>query len=385
MFEFATAGRIVFGAGALREAGAIAAAWGKRAFVVVSGSEAKAAERAAPLIAILNAAGVEAIIFSINGEPTVDAAVHAEMEARRYQAEMIIGFGGGSAIDLGKAVAAFLTNPGDILQYLEVIGAGKPIEYAPLPYMAIPTTAGTGAEVTRNAVLAEPRQQVKVSVRSPLMLPRVALIDPELTYHLSREATASTGMDAITQLIEPFVSPAANPLTDTIARQGLRRARALHEAYSTSNPEARESMSFAALCGGLALANAKLGAVHGFAAPLGGMFPIPHGAACARLLPFVMRENLSALRQRAPLSPALARYDEIARILTGDPNASADDGASWVADLCEQLAIPPLAHWGITPDRFGEIVDKSMQASSMKGNPIALTPDELTSILALAT
>jgi alcohol dehydrogenase class IV len=294
--------------------------------------------------------------------------------------------GGGSAIDAGKAIAALVTNPGDPLQYLEVIGQGQPLTAAPLPFIAIPTTAGTGAEVTRNAVLASGEHRVKVSLRHPLMLARAAIIDPELTYSVPPAVTASTGMDALTQCLEPFVSNAANPMTDALCREGmLRAARSLRRAYNQGeDAAAREDMALCSLFGGLALANAKLGAVHGFAGPLGGMYPIPHGTACAALLAPVMEANIRALRERQPDSPSLARYTEVARLLTGQPQASAEDGAAWARELTAALNIPPLAQYGVRREHFPEIVEKAARASSMKGNPIPLTDTELTAVLETA-
>ena len=378
-FEFATATRIVFGAGTLDGVGKEVAALGQRALVVGGGSPA-AADR---LAALLEAAGVAVTRFSVPGEPTVPLAADGVVLAREAGCDVIVSIGGGSAVDAGKAIAALVTNPGEALDYLEVIGAGQTLGQPPLPFVAIPTTAGTGAEVTRNAVLASPEHAVKVSLRSPLMLPRLALVDPELTYSLPPDVTASTGMDALTQVLEPFVSPRANPLTDAFAREGIARAaRSLRRAYTTpDDAAAREDMALVSLFGGLALANAGLGAVHGYAAPLGGMFLLPHGVACARLLPFVMQANIAALRQRQPDNMALARYAEVGRILTGQADASAEDGVAWVMDLLRDLEIPPLARYGITSAHFPELVDKAAQASSMKANPIVLTADELTQIL----
>ncbi|MBK9125405.1 MAG: iron-containing alcohol dehydrogenase [Chloroflexi bacterium] len=379
IFEFATADRIVFGRGAITQVGQLARAYGKRAQVVNSGS----ADRAQPVYAALEGSGIAYTAFSVTHEPTIDIAKHAIAQAHELGAQLVIGFGGGAAIDLGKAVAALATNPGDPLDYLEVIGRGKPLQHDPLPYIAVPTTAGTGAEVTRNAVLASTEHRVKVSLRSPKMLPRVALIDPELTVSLPPDVTASTGMDALTQCIEPFVSPAANVMTDTFCRDGIRRAaRALQRAYRDgADIDAREDMSAAALMGGLALANAKLGAVHGFAAPIGGMFDAPHGAVCAVLLAPVMRANLRALRERTPGHPSLERYIEIARLVTGTGGATADDGVQWVQALARDLNVPGLSAYGIGLDTLPEIAEKAAQASSMKGNPVVLTLDELVGIL----
>ena len=240
--------------------------------------------------------------------------------------------------------------------------------------------------MTRNAVLMVEEEGVKVSLRSPLMLPAVALVDPELTYSLPPAITASTGLDALTQCIEPFVTPQASPLTDALAREGMARAAgALARAVRDGGDvDARRDMALASLCGGLALANAKLGAVHGFAAPLGGMFPVPHGVACARLLPLVVEANVRALRERDASSPALARYDAVARILTGRPAARAEDGAAWLRALGAELEIPPLSAYGIAERDVGRVVEKARRASSMQGNPIVLADAELASILRAA-
>jgi alcohol dehydrogenase class IV len=381
-FEFATATRIIFGAGTLREVGPLAAEMGNRALVVTG----RTIERATPLLDALTAQGIETVAFSVAGEPTNEVARLGTQRARESDCDLVIGFGGGSVLDGGKAIAALLTNGGDPLDYLEVIGRGQPLSQPSAPYIAIPTTAGTGAEVTRNAVLASPEHQVKVSLRSPLMLPRLALVDPELTHSLPPEVTASTGLDALTQVMEPYVSNRANPLTDALCREGMRRAaRSLHRAYEQSDDAAaREDMALTSLFGGLALANAKLGAVHGFAGPIGGMFPAPHGAVCARLLPHVMAVNVRALQERSPGSEALRRYDEIARILTGNEEATADDGVAWVQELCQALQVPSLASYGMTPADLTVVIEKASVASSMQGNPIQLTPDEMREILTQA-
>jgi alcohol dehydrogenase class IV len=202
---------------------------------------------------------------------------------------------------------------------------------------------------------------------------------------LPPQVTATSGMDALTQLIEPFLSNAANPMTDAVCRDGIRRvARSLRPAYFSDEHAAREDMSLAALFGGMALANARLGAAHGFAGPIGGMFPAPHGAICARLLPLVMETNLHAIQDRAPASPVLSRFTEVARLLTGNRDALAEDGICWLHDLCADLRIPPLGSYGITAADVPAIIEPSKKASSMKGNPIALTDEELKAILSRA-
>jgi alcohol dehydrogenase class IV len=378
-FEFATATRIIFGPGVLAEVGQAARSMGRRTLVVTGSS----LERAQRVLDLLAEQEMEAGIFQVESEPTTGLISQGLQAARAQQADLIIGFGGGSALDAGKAISALATNPGEMLDYLEVIGRGKAITEQPLPYIAIPTTAGTGAEVTRNAVIGSPEHQVKVSLRSPLMLPRLALVDPELTYDLPLDVTASTGLDALTQLIEPFVSLKANPLSDAIAREGIRRAAQALPALqrNTGDRSARDDMALASLLGGLAMANAALGAVHGFAGPVGGMFPVPHGVVCARLLPLVMGANLTALEQRQPGSPVLARYQEVAVLLTGDAHAQAADGAGWVQNLVGKFNIAGLGMYGVKPEHIPELVDKSARASSMKGNPIQLTEAEMTAIL----
>jgi alcohol dehydrogenase class IV len=289
-FEFATATRIIFGAGTLREIGPLSKTLGSRA-LVVTGRNTK---RAAPLQSLLREQGVDSILFSVDGEPEIETVVAGTTFAKRERCDFVISFGGGSALDAGKAIAAMLTNPGELLDYLEIIGQGKSLTQPASPFVAIPTTAGTGAEVTRNSVLSSPQHRIKVSLRSPLMLPKVAIVDPELTYDLPPEITASTGLDALTQLIEPYVCVRANPMTDALCVEGIRRvARSLRQAWANGHDaKVREDMSVASLFGGLALANAGLGAVHGFAAPIGGMFAAPHGAVCAALLPHVMKSNM---------------------------------------------------------------------------------------------
>jgi alcohol dehydrogenase class IV len=376
-FEFATANRIIFGAGKLNELSKQIDA-GTQRLLFVHGHASDAIPRVKE---ILSALGIPFTEFQVRGEPTVDVIREGVKAAR--DSDMIIGLGGGSVLDSGKAIAALATNPGDPFDYLEVIGKGQPLVSAPLPYIAIPTTAGTGSEVTRNAVIESPVQNVKVSLRSPLMLPRLALVDPELTYTLSPEITASSGLDALTQLIEPFVSVKANPMTDAICREGIYHvARSLSRAYDNgADHEAREGMSLASLFGGMALANATLGAVHGFAGPLGGMLHAPHGALCARLLPLVMEANVKALETRQPNHPAIKRFTEIAQILTGERQATALDGLKWTSELVEALEIPGLSQYGMSEENFPEAIEKTMKANSFKGNPVPLNAEELREIL----
>jgi alcohol dehydrogenase class IV len=374
-FEFATATRIVFGEGTAATLPELVRTFGSRPLVVTGSTT----ERWAALVSALSAQ-----TFAIPGEPTVDLIRKGAQQAKSANCDVIISIGGGSAIDAGKAIAAIATNGGEPLDFLEVVGKSRTLEAPPLPFIAVPTTAGTGSEVTRNAVLGSPEHGVKASLRSPLMLPRVALVDPELTYALPPEVTAYTGLDALTQLIEPYVSARANPLADAICIEGLRRfAGALRRAFHDgADREARNEMALASLFGGLALANAGLGVVHGFAAPLGGEWKAPHGALCAALLPHGMAANIAALRARAPEHPALERYTAIARLLTGRKDANADEGIDWVRALCIELDVPALETWGITEADLPGVVEKASRASSMKANPIQLTHQELLAVAA---
>ena len=382
-FELSAPTRIVFGAGCAREVGALAAGLGGCALVVTG----KSTDRARGVLEALAAAGVRATTFAVAAEPTVETARAGVAAARAAACDVVIGFGGGSTIDAGKAIAALVANGGDPLDYLEVVGRGQPLTRRSLPFIALPTTAGTGSEVTKNAVLGSQEHGMKASLRSPLMLASVALVDPDLLVGLPAEVLASSGLDALSQLIEPFVSARANPLTDGFAREGLRRsAAALRRAYTAARlgvvvaPADREALALASLLGGLSLANAGLGAVHGFAAPVGGLFDAPHGAVCAALLGPVMQINVTALRARDPGGPALVRYQEVAALVTGNPAATIEEGLAWVAALCRALDVPGLARYGMDESDVAALVDKARVASSMKGNPIVLTDAELTEI-----
>ncbi len=382
-FEFATAIRIIFGNGTVSEAVPNAQAMGKRACVVTGNS----IERAKALTEKLERNKIEYVTFSVKGEPTTTIAKLGTDIARDNKCDFIISFGGGSVLDTGKAIAAMLTNPGRLEDYLEVVGQGKPLVNRAAPHIAIPTTAGTGAEVTKNSVLGVPEHQVKVSMRSPSMLPALAIVDPLLTHSMSPYITATTGLDALTQLIEALVCIKSNPMTDGICLEGITAAgRSLQKAYENGNDEsARNNMSLASLFGGLALANAGLGAVHGFAGPLGGMISAPHGAICAALLPFVIEVNIRALKARNPDSKSLERYHIIAKILTNNQNAQAEQAIEWSRNLCNTLRIPSLKKLGLNKKDIPIVAEKSRKSSSMKGNPIELKDEELIEILEKAS
>jgi alcohol dehydrogenase class IV len=372
-FEFGTAGRVLFGAGRAAELPAVLAGLGTRALVCTGRDPARHA-------GLLAGLGVPAEVFPVPAEPTVELARAGVAAAREHGADVVVAIGGGSVIDAGKAVAALLGNGGDPLDYLEVIGSGRPITRPAAPCVAVPTTAGTGAEVTANAVLASPAHRLKASLRSPLMIPRVALVDPGLTVSCPPPVTAASGLDALTQCLEPFVSGRANPLTDGLAREGLRRAAAgLRAAYADGGDlAARADMAVCALLGGMALANAKLGAVHGLAGVVGGTADVPHGLACARLLAPVIEANVRALPAG---HPALDRYAEAARLLTGQPAATIEDGLAWIHETLVLLAVPGLAAFGLGPEHADEIAAKAMTSSSLQGNPVPLSHEDLRAAL----
>jgi alcohol dehydrogenase class IV len=381
-FEFATASKIIFGPGKVNSVGALFEQFGYKV-LIVSGAPLKITER---LLNLLELHGNKFTLIKIDSEPTIDIVCEGVERAREEKPDGIIGVGGGSAIDTAKAIAALLTNPGDVTDYLEVIGLNKQLTNPSIPLIAIPTTSGTGSEVTRNAVIGIPTHHVKVSIRSPHLLPRIALIDPELTISVPPLITAMTGLDTLTQLIEPFTCNSPNPLTDAICLEGIQRvANSLIRSYDNGiDLNAREDMSLAALFSGLALANARLGAVHGLAGPIGGEIAAPHGAICASLLPNVLATDFSALINRAPKHPVLVRYATVGKLLCGDPSATPAKGIQWIQDFCSHSNIRPLSSFGLAENQFNDIIEKALKSSSMKGNPITLYPDELRNILQMS-
>ena len=378
-FEFSTASRIIFGPGMLNSIAALAVEFGKKV-LIASGCPQDISDR---LVESLQRHEINYALSKISHEPTVDAICELVDQAAQSRPDVIIGIGGGSAIDSAKASAVLATNPGEVIDYLEVIGLNKPLLEPGIPVIAIPTTSGTGAEVTRNAVIGEPSQHVKVSLRSHFLLPRIVVIDPELMLSLPPPVTAYTGLDALTQLIEPFTCNVPNPMTDPLCIEGIKRiGRSLYMAFDDGNDlQAREDMALASLFSGLCLANAKLGAVHGFAGPLGGEINAPHGAICASLLPYVMSTNLAALNESPTGHPAIGRYASIGKLLSGDEAADALTGIRWVQDFCQHAKIPGLRSYGFSESMFAMIIEKAIKSSSMKGNPLILSPDELRNIL----
>ncbi len=379
MFEFATAGRVLFGEGVVEQLPELVSGYGRRVLFVVGSTRERVAESA---IAIERAGGTVAW-FQVQREPTVEDVEAGLIALRGHAAEVVVAMGGGSVMDMAKAVAAVATNDGQLTDYLEVVGRGQALARAGLPCIALPTTAGTGAEVTRNAVIDVPTHATKVSLRGEFILPRVALVDPRLTLSVPKAVTAATGFDALTQVIEPFVSNRANPMTDALARAGIRlAAKSLRRAYNQgSDISARSDMALVSLWGGMCLANARLGAVHGLAGPMGGMLHIPHGALCAALLGPVMRVNVTALRRQAGGGETLERYVEIARLVTGNGSASAEEGIAWIEQLAVELEVSCLGPPAVTVEQRDELAERALRASSMQGNPVRLSLADIRTIL----
>src|SRR5262245_22614218 len=385
-FEFMTAGRIVVGPGSSSDLPNLLTGIGRRALLVVGRGVMARGGPAAELARRLVDSGLVGATLAVSGEPGIATVEEAARLAREAGCDMAIGIGGGSVLDTAKAAAALAANHGGALDYMEVVGAGKPLERPALPVVAVPTTAGTGSEVTRNAVVAAPQSRAKASIRHPSLLPRLALVDSTLTHDLPPSVTAGSGLDALTQLIEPYVSRRAQPISDGLCLEGIARAAwALRRAFhQPDDAAAREAMATASLLSGLALANAGLGAVHGIAAPLGGAYPAPHGAACAALLPHVTAINIRALRRRDLDGPALPRYARVAETLLGRAGATPDDLVAALHGLVAELSISPLRTYGLAASDIPELAAQAAKASSTRANPIDLTEAELAEAIAAA-
>ncbi|TXZ05780.1 iron-containing alcohol dehydrogenase [Vibrio mimicus] len=377
MFQFMTATRIIFGEGSLESSLSVISQYGY-SVLLVSG---KNPERYASLINYLHQQNMRYQHVAVSGEPNITMVEETAMLGRRFKPDMVIAIGGGSVLDMGKAVAAIIPNQGNVYDYVEVVGRSVPLKTKPLPFIAIPTTASSGSEVTRNAVLKSAQDRVKVSLRSPDMLADVAIVDPTLTYGTDPLTSGRGAMDAFTHLMEVYVCGDPNPLTDTICEEGLRRlTRAMVPGCLRDDKKARSDLSFAAMLGGMAATNAKLGAAHGLASALGGKLDAPHSVITARLAPHVMRENIEAARE-VGRSDILQRYKTISQILTGRKNACVEDGILWVNMMLERLAIPNLTDFGVCSTSFERVATDALKSTSIKGNPIPLTMERLTHIL----
>jgi alcohol dehydrogenase class IV len=380
-FAFHTAGAIVFGRGARERVAEVAARFGRRVLLVTGGRSLAASGELDRLRERLGSAGLTAETWPVSGEPDVDTVDLGSAIAEEFGAQVVVAIGGGSVLDAAKAVAAVATNHGSAIDYLEDLpgGGGRAIRAQPLPLVAVPTTAGTGSEVTRNAVLRVPQAALKRSMRDDRMMPCVAIVDPDLAASAPREVAMAAALDALTHLIEAYVSLGAQPTTDVLSFDGARRATsALRAVADGHGEEAWDELALASLWGGIVLANAGLGAVHGLAAPLGGRCAIPHGAACAALLAPTIAANVEALRARSREAPALARYGTLAEALTGsdDPMRLVED----LGALRRRLGAKPLGAFGARPADVPAIV-AGARGGSMKNNPVMLTDAELEGIL----
>lgn len=377
-FAFATATRILFGRGQAQAIPQEAAALGSR-ILLVHGSNAA---RSAGVAAALQALGCQATGFAVAGEPDLPLIEAGTSLARKSDAQVVLAIGGGAVIDAGKAIAALAPAIRPALDHLEVVGQGLPLDNPPLPFIAVPTTAGTGAEVTRNAVIGVPEHRRKVSLRDARMLPLLAVVDPGLTDGCPWPVTLASGLDAVTQVIEPYICTRANPLTDALCRDAIPRGlAAMRKLAEAKDQSARDDMAWVSLCGGLALANAGLGAVHGLAGPLGGLTGAPHGAICGALLPHVLRANYLAA-QRAGLDTS--RMTQVGRWIgaaLGQPDASTDQAATLLAQWSRDAGLPGLTALGIDAAAQKAAAEAAASSSSMKANPVALTTAELVAVM----
>ncbi len=385
-FQVARLPRIHFGPGTLAQVPELARTHGRRALVVSAGASLERSGAWERLAEGLRAAGVAFEREIVQGEPSpdwVDACVARHREA---DIEVVIGIGGGSALDAAKAVAGLLRVGRSVMDYLEGVGPELPYEGPAVPLVAVPTTAGTGSEATKNAVLSRRGPEgFKKSFRHERLVARDAVVDPELLAGSPPGLIAANGMDCLTQLVESYTSLRANPFTDALVEAALRRvARALPAWYRDDDPESRAAMAYGALVSGIALAQTGLGAVHGLASPLGALFPIPHGVACGTLLAEVTEANLRALKARAPDSPALARYARVAELLLDRPFADREAAHAALLERLrgweEELALPPLGRYGMTEADLPRVVAGS-RGSSMRTNPVVLTDEELEAVL----
>ncbi|NOH98526.1 iron-containing alcohol dehydrogenase [Vibrio sp. 99-70-13A1] len=377
MFQFMTSTRIIFGEGALASSLSVINQYGYSVLLVTGNTYT----RALPIINHLESQSMRYQHMAVTGEPNIKMVEEAALSARRFKPDMVIAIGGGSAIDLGKALAAVIPNQGDLYDYVEVVGRNVPLKTKPLPFIAIPTTASTGAEVTKNAVLKSGQDQVKISLRSPDMLADVAIVDPTLTYKTDLYTSGRGAMDAFTHLMEAYVCGEPNSLTDMICEEGLRRlSNSVLAACIDDDKKARSDISFAAMLGGMAITNAKLGAAHGLASALGGKLNAPHSVITARLAPLVMQENMDVAMESKRVD-ILARYERIAQIVTGDMDAKPDDGVVWILQILNKLSIPSLCAFKFNEVNQQEVVNDALKSVAIKGNPLPLNEERLFHIL----
>jgi alcohol dehydrogenase class IV len=390
VYDFVAPSRIIFGWGRRDEAGVLARSLGRRAFIVCGSRTLERNGTLGALVETLRHAGLEPVhLGTISHEPLVadvDTIVARLRDLHAGAGDLMLAMGGGSAIDLAKAAGALVTNRRSetVRDYLEGVGRGFKIVEPPLPLLAMPTTGGAGTEATKNAVISSYDPPFKKSLRSELMVPRIVLVDPELCVELPPQITAWTGMDAITQLIESFISRRATPATQSLAYLGLQGATtALREAFfdGRSRP-AREKLSQAAFLSGMALANSGLGMAHGVAAALGVHCNVPHGLACAVMLPVAVRVNLELPEIRRQFSNAAIAIVGGSQLKSEDANLKVVPTAlQSIESLIDDLGIPRrLSEIGVHREQIPALVRDS-RGNSMSGNPRDLSDDELTEIL----
>ncbi|MCS6787590.1 MAG: iron-containing alcohol dehydrogenase [Thiobacillaceae bacterium] len=386
-FTFSRLPRIHFGPGSIGKLPALIREFGTRALLVTGARHFQHSPQWAVLQNALRDAGVEWAAVQVAGEPSpglVDAVVAAQ---RRQRWDVVVGVGGGSALDAAKAIAGLLIPGNSVMDHLEGVGPQLPYHGPATPFIAVPTTAGTGSEATKNAVLSvQGEGGFKKSFRDERLVAQYAVVDPDLLATCPRQVLAANGMDAFTQLLESYVSSRANPLTDALALSGLEAVRdGLLPWYEGTDDAAacRSRMAYAALLSGITLAQVGLGSVHGLASPLGAFFPIPHGVVCGTLVAAATRVNVAALRERAPDAPALRKYATVGRLLCG---RDLDDAQAIAAlqdtleDWTRRLELPRLAAYGMEVSDIPRVVANS-RGSSMQTNPITLTDAEIAAVL----
>ncbi|MEZ8823235.1 iron-containing alcohol dehydrogenase [Vibrio amylolyticus] len=377
MFQFMTSTRIIFGEGALQSSLSVLNQFGYSVLLVTG----KDQSRSAPLLSYLKSQNMRYQHVSISGEPNITMIEETSVVGRKFKPDMVVSIGGGSVIDMGKALAAIIPNQGSVYDYVEVVGRNVPLKTKPLPFIAIPTTASTGSEVTRNAVLRSGQDKVKVSLRSPEMLADVAIVDPTLTYGTDPYTSGRGAMDVFTHLMEAYVCGDPNPLTDMVCEEGLRKlSGAVIAACRHDDPSARADLSFAAMLGGMAITNAKLGAAHGLASALGGKLNAPHSVITGQLAPFVMKENIKVAKEHGR-QDVLQRYMRLAQIVTGRTNVHVEDGVLWVRMMLDKLELPKLSEFGVCSTSFEDVAEDALMSNAIKGNPLPLTKERLTYIL----
>jgi alcohol dehydrogenase class IV len=386
-FTIARLPRVEFGSGSISRLPVILRQYGTQVLVVTGARSFLNSTHWPALTKLLNDAGLSYEVLQVDGEPSpalVDDAVRA---FGKRHLDAVLGIGGGSALDAAKAVAGLLKSGNSVMDHLEGVGPELPYLGPATPFVAVPTTAGTGSEATKNAVLSRHGHDgFKKSFRDDKLVAEYAVIDPDLLATCPPNIIAANGMDAFTQLLESYVSTKANPFTDALAVSGMEAARDSLLPWFERTGEASENrsrMAYAALLSGITLAQVGLGSVHGLAAPLGAFFPIPHGVACGTLLAEATRVNLQAMQARTPDTPARSRYAEVGRLLTGHPMK--DEEAiqallTTLEDWTRRLELPRLGTYGIGEGDIDHIVANS-RGSSMKTNPIVLTDDEVGRII----